>query len=68
LSKNYWIVTPFLLLFALGFFYTSVSSLRDRQKDKNAADQKISTSDSAHKRMDGGALQSETTDIFVAAE
>jgi len=68
LSKNYWIVTPFLLLFALGFFYTSVSSLRDRQKEKNAADQKISTSDSAHKRMDGGALQSETTDIFVAAE
>ena len=28
LSQSYWIVTPFLSLFAFGFFYTSLSSLR----------------------------------------
>ena len=27
--KSYWIVVPFLALFALGFFYTSVSSIRE---------------------------------------
>jgi len=29
LSQSYWIVTPFLILFASGFFYTSLSSLKE---------------------------------------
>lgn len=35
-AKTYWVVVPFLTLFALGFFYTGISSLREsfkRNKD-----------------------------------
>jgi len=29
LYQSYWIVTPFLALFAIGFFYTSLLSLKE---------------------------------------
>ena len=31
LYKTYWIVTPFLALFAIGFFYTSILSLKENR-------------------------------------
>lgn len=33
--KSYWIVIPFLVLFAIGFFYTSLSSLNESIPRKN---------------------------------
>ena len=42
--KAYWIVTPFLALFAIGFFYTSVLSIKDiREQAKRGADEKAIT-------------------------
>ena len=40
MSKNYWAVTPFLTLFAIGFFYTGFASLiekRTKSKRKSVA-------------------------------
>lgn len=34
ISRSYWIVVPFLALFASGFFYTGVSSLWERRKSR----------------------------------
>ena len=36
--KNYWIVTPFLSLFAIGFFYISIASLKESFSEKQSAD------------------------------
>jgi len=42
LYKSYWIVTPFLALFAIGFFYTSLLSLKEaRAQAKHAAQANI---------------------------
>ena len=35
-SQSYWIVIPFLLLFAIGFFYTSLLSLKESFADRKA--------------------------------
>lgn len=34
--QAYWVVTPFLFLFAAGFFYTSIASLTETVKDRRA--------------------------------
>jgi len=44
LYKTYWIVTPFLALFAIGFFYTSILSLKEsRIQAKGRASAKPTT-------------------------
>ena len=38
--KSYWIVIPFLALFAIGFFYTSLSSLKENLSQKKLIEPK----------------------------
>jgi len=37
LFQSYWIVTPFLALFAIGFFYTSILSLKETRAQSKGA-------------------------------
>jgi len=68
LYQNYWIVTPFLLLFAIGFFYTSISSLRDSLFDKKSVDPRILPAESINKHIAYSEFKPETSDIFIVAE
>ena len=40
-SQAYWVVTPFLFLFAIGFFYTSITSLKETADEKRINSQKV---------------------------
>ena len=42
LYKSYWIVTPFLALFAIGFFYTSLLSVKEMRAQAKGATIKVS--------------------------
>jgi len=64
LSKSYWIVVPFLTLFALGFFYTGLMSLSETFSHSKAMKKQyvpIRTKDSIKP-------STSTADTFVAAE
>ncbi len=43
ISRSYWVVIPFLLLFAAGFFYTSLSSLKEVLDDRKTSKRDRST-------------------------
>jgi len=61
ISQSYWIVVPFLLLFAIGFFYISIQSLKENLEQKQAQDIL-----DAHAPVN--SLQTEVTHLLLPAE
>ena len=66
LYQSYWVVTPFLSLFAIGFFYTSLSSLWVSKADKIRVSETDFVSQNAAAAKAVARL--ELAEEFVAAE
>jgi len=64
-SKSYWIVVPFLLLFTIGFFYTGTLSLLERRKQVSKKAPVTLIPSSPVNDFQG---HSETSDVFMVAE
>jgi len=71
IAKSYWIVVPFLSLFAIGFFYTGILSLREKWAQQSAAQQNLAASSPQNKLATPHAAkqdQLELPDPFLVAE
>jgi len=47
LAQAYWIVVPFLTIFAFGFYYTGLSSFRQSRKQTKKIEQPLTSSQEA---------------------
>ena len=70
LAKSYWIVVPFLILFALGFFYTSLLSLKETFDEKRlySQDSSYKLDNPVGREQTNISLENQPNDTFIIAE